>query len=162
MRNRYKFYADIGGDTIEFPVNPKEYTISYPTDHKTYNVLDIGEIIVPRMPSLMEVSWESYFPGDTNDPLIMGHDWMDPAEYVELITESRDNKEICDLVISRWDASGGKMFDTNISALISDFKATERAGKLETYITKSHLKSIGIMAQSKLPYPGQRCRSRPL
>ena len=34
---------------------------------------------------------------------------MDPAEYVELITESRDNKEICDLVISRWDASGGKM-----------------------------------------------------
>lgn len=45
MRNRYKFYADIGGDTIEFPVNPKEYTISYPTDHKTYNVLDIGEII---------------------------------------------------------------------------------------------------------------------
>lgn len=45
MRNRYKFFADIGGDTIEFPVNPKEYTIAYPTNHKTYNILDIGEVI---------------------------------------------------------------------------------------------------------------------
>lgn len=38
MRNEYNFYADIGRETIEFPVNPKEYTVSYPTDHKTYNV----------------------------------------------------------------------------------------------------------------------------
>lgn len=153
MRNRYKFYADIGGDTIEFPVNPKEYTISYPTDHKTYNVLDIGEIIVPRMPSLMEVSWESYFPGDTNDPLIMGHDWMDPSEYVELITESRDNKEICDLVISRWDASGGKMFDTNISALISDFKATEKGGEAGDVYYKIAFKEYRDYGPIKIALP---------
>ena len=25
MRNRYKFFTDIGGDTIEFPVNPDVY-----------------------------------------------------------------------------------------------------------------------------------------
>ena len=129
MRNRYKFFADIGGDTIEFPVNPKEYTIAYPTNHKTYNILDIGEVIVPRLPSLMEVSWESYFPGNSNDPFIIGHEWREPAEYVELIEEARNHKEICDLVISRRDAAGGRMYDTNISAVITAFSTTERGGE---------------------------------
>ena len=129
MRNKYKFFADMGGDTIEFPVNPKEYSISYPSDNKTYNVLDIGEIVVPRLPSLMEVSWESYFPGDSDDPLIYGHDWTDPEDYVEAIIDARDNQEICDLVISRYDARGSKMFDTNISAVIDSFETTEKGGE---------------------------------
>lgn len=129
MRNRYKFFADIGGDTIEFPVNPKEYTISYPADHKTYDILDIGEIIVPRLPSLMEVSWDSYFPGNSDDPLIYGHDWMEPGDYVEAIKDAMDNQEICDLVISRYNAGGSRMYDTNISAVIADFETTEKGGE---------------------------------
>jgi len=129
MRNKYKFFADMGGNTIEFPVNPKEYTISYPSDNKTYNVLDIGEIVIPRLPSLIEVSWESYFPGNSNDPLIYGHDWTDPEDYVEAIIDARDNQEVCDLVISRYNARGSKMFDTNISAVIDSFETTEKGGE---------------------------------
>lgn len=129
MMNRYRFFADIGRDTVEFPVNPKEYTVSYPTDHAEYNVLDVGDIIVPKLPSLMEISWESYLPGNPDDPLIQGHDWMEPGDYVETIKDAMDNKEICDLVISRYDASGGRMFDTNISAVITKFETTEKGGE---------------------------------
>lgn len=129
MENKYRFFADLGGDTVEFPVNPKEYTISYPTEHTEYNVLDIGEVIVPKLPSLMVVSWESYFPGSSDDPLIQGHDWMEPGDYVETIKDAMDNKEICDLVISRYDAVGRRMFDTNISAVITKFEITERGGE---------------------------------
>lgn len=129
MRNDYKFYADIGSDTIEFPVNPNEYTVSYPTDHTTYNVLNTGEIIVPRLPSLMVVSWESYFPGDSSDSLIMGHDWKEPGDYVEAIKAAMDEREICELVISRYDASGSRMYDTNISAVITNFETTEKGGE---------------------------------
>lgn len=128
-RNRYRFFADLGGDTIEFPVNPREYTVSYPTDHAEYNVLDTGDIIVPKLPSLMEVSWESYFPGDPDDTLIQGHDWMEPGDYVETIKDAMDHKEVCDLVISRYDAAGGRMFDTNISAVITKFETTEKGGE---------------------------------
>ena len=155
MRNRYRFYADIGGDTIEFPVNPKEYSVSYPTDHKTYNVLDIGEIIVPRLPSLMEVSWESYFPGDAQDTLIMGHKWKDPADYIELIEDAMRDKEICDLVISRRDAAGSRMYDTNISAIISNFKTTEKGGEAgDVYykITFKEYREYGPI-KIKLPEP---------
>lgn len=129
MRNRYRFFTDIGGDTIEFPVNPTEYTISYPTDHAEYNVLTIGDVIVPKLPSLMEVSWSSYFPGTSDDPLIQGHDWMEPGDYVEIIKAAMDDKEVCDLVISRYDAAGGRMFDTNISAVITKFETTEKGGE---------------------------------
>lgn len=157
MRNKYKFFADIGGDTIEFPVNPKEYTISYPSDNKTYNVLDIGEIVVPRLPSLMEVSWESYFPGDSDDPLIYGHDWEDPGDYVEAIIDARDNQEICDLVISRYDAQGSKMFDTNISAVIDSFETTEKGGEAGDVYYKIKFKEYRDYAPIKvaLPQPEQ-------
>lgn len=129
MRNRYRFFADIGGDTIEFPVNPKEYTISYPTNHAEYNVLDVGGIIVPRLPSLMEASWESYFPGIRGDSFIQGYGWMEPGDYVQTIKAAMDNRDVCNLVISRYDAAGGQMFDTNISAVITKFETTERGGE---------------------------------
>lgn len=157
MRNKYKFYADIGGDTIEFPVNPKEYTITYPTDHKTYDVLDIGEILVPRLPSLMEVSWESYFPGDNGDPLIYGHDWAAPGDYVEAIKEAMDNQEICDLVISRYDAEGSRMYDTNISAVITQFETTEKGGEAGDVYYKISFKEYREYVPLKvtLPQPEQ-------
>lgn len=151
MRNRYKFFADIGGDTIEFPVNPKEYTISYPADHKTYDILDIGEIIVPRLPSLMEVSWDSYFPGNSNDPLIYGHDWMEPGDYVEAIKDAMDNQEICDLVISRYGAGGSRMYDTNISAVIADFETTEKGGEAGDVYYKIKFKEYRNYAPIQIP-----------
>lgn len=129
MKNQYKFYVDTGSDTIEFPVNPKEYTISYPTAHSTYNVLNTGEIVVPRLPSLMMVSWESYFPGDSGDSLAMGRRWSEPGNYVEEIKDAMDRKEICDLVISRYDMDGSRMHDTNISAIITNFETTEKGGE---------------------------------
>ncbi len=153
MRNKYKFFADVGGDTMEFPVNPKEYSISYPSDNKTYNVLDIGEIVVPRLPSLMEVSWESYFPGDSDDPLIYGHDWTDPEDYVEAIIDARDNQEICDLVISRYDARGSKMFDTNISAVIDSFETTEKGGEAGDVYYKIKFKEYRDFAPIKVSPP---------
>ncbi|RKD33085.1 hypothetical protein [Lacrimispora algidixylanolytica] len=153
MRNKYKFFADIGGDTIEFPVNPKEYTISYPSDHKTYDILDVGEIVVPRLPSLMEVSWESYFPGDSDDPLMCGHDWMEPGDLVEAILDARDNKEVCDIVISRYDARGSRMYDTNISAVIDSFETTEKGGEAGDIYYKIKFKEYRNYAPIRIILP---------
>lgn len=153
MRNKYKFFLDVGGDTIEFPVNPKEYTVSYPADHKTYDILDIGEIVIPRLPSLMEVSWDSYFPGDSDDPLIYGHDWDDPENYVEAIKDAMDNKEVCDLVISRYDARGRRMYDTNISAVLDSFETTEKGGESGDVYYKIKLREYRSYAPIKVVLP---------
>nr|DAO40477.1 MAG TPA: tail assembly protein [Caudoviricetes sp.] len=153
MKNGYRIYVDLGGDTVELPVNPKELTVSYPTDHKTYDVLNTGEIIVPRLPSLMEVYWECYFPGSSSDPLINGHDWEEPGTYVELIEEAMENKEICDLVISRGDASGSEMYDTNISALITKFETTDNGGEAGDVYYKISFKEYRDYGPVKVTLP---------
>lgn len=53
-------YVVFGGRKVKIPVNPEEIEIKCPTDHKTYDVIGLGEIVVPRRPSLREVSWESF------------------------------------------------------------------------------------------------------
>lgn len=155
MKNKYKFFADIGNDTIAFPVNPKEYTVSYPTEHATYNILDVGDVIIPQLPSLMEVSWESYFPGDGDCPLVQGGDWMEPGDYVSAIKDAMDSKEVCNLVISRYDAAGHKMYDTNISAVITKFETTEKGGEAgDVYykIAWSEYKPFGAI-RLRMPEP---------
>lgn len=156
MRNEYKFYADIGRETIEFPVNPKEYTVSYPTDHKTYDVLDIGEVIVPRLPSLMEVSWESFFPGYGKNLFLAGHSYEEPGYYVELIESAMKNKEVCDLVISRYNANGSGMYDTNISAVITSFETTEKGGEVGDVYYKIKFSEYRNFGAIRMTLPSQK------
>ena len=44
-------YLVFAGKKIKLPVNPEEIEIKNPTDHKTYDVIGVGEIVVPRKPS---------------------------------------------------------------------------------------------------------------
>lgn len=61
IKNGCSIYIKFGSRKVKLPVNPEEIEIKYPTDHKTYSVIGIGEIVVPRNPSLKVVSWESFF-----------------------------------------------------------------------------------------------------
>ena len=122
MRNKYRFFADIGGDTIEFPVNPTKYTISYPTDHAEYNVLDIGDIIVPKLPSLMEVSWESYFPGH-QEMCIRDRSYTDGVESTELWTSERE-----------WKIDDGELhYQFTVKAIVSSPSNVPPIESMESY-----------------------------
>ena len=70
LKSKYSVYVVFAGKKVKMPVNPEEVNIKYPTDHKTYNVIGVGEIVVPRKPSLKELSWESFFPGNRKAPYV--------------------------------------------------------------------------------------------
>ena len=70
VKSSCAIYVVFGGRKVKIPVNPEEIEIKCPTDHKTYDVIGLGEIVVPRRPSLREVSWESFFPGDRSEPYV--------------------------------------------------------------------------------------------
>ena len=70
LKSKYSVYVIFAGKKVKMPVNPEEVNIKYPTDHKTYNVIGVGEIVVPRKPSLKELSWESFFPGNRKAPYV--------------------------------------------------------------------------------------------
>ena len=56
-------YLAFAGKKVKLPVNPEEIEIKNPTDHKTYDVIGVGEIVVPRKPSLKEGILGILFPG---------------------------------------------------------------------------------------------------
>jgi hypothetical protein len=81
MNIKYGLYLNRKNTTIRFPVNPEEYVVEYPTDNTRYNVLDLGEIVVARIPNLKSVSWERYFPADAADPFALTSGRFRPPEY---------------------------------------------------------------------------------
>ena len=123
IKNGCSIYIKFGSRKVKLPVNPEEIEIKYPTDHKTYSVIGIGEIVVPRKPSLKVVSWESFFPGSLDDPYVNGNA-KSPDGYVEYFEKALKKKQKCRLIISR---SG--LYDTNIRCIISDFKTKDKGGE---------------------------------
>ena len=49
MKNKCSIFVVLGGRKIKIPVNPEKIQIQYPTDHKTYDILGTGQIVVPRI-----------------------------------------------------------------------------------------------------------------
>lgn len=123
LDNACSIYVKFGSKKIKIPVNPEELEIQYPTDHKTYDVLGKGEIVVPRRPSLKRISWESFFPSSTEDPYV-NSGARQPEDYEAFFLDALKKKTICRLIISR---SG--LYDTNMSCIVSAFSTTDKGGE---------------------------------
>lgn len=109
------------GRKFLLPMNPEELTITHPSKNETYNVLGVGEVVVPMSPGLQEASWESFFPGDDN-PFASGTG--SPREAVKLLTRAKKNKVIGRLIVTR---SG--LFDTNLRCIIEEFETKDKGGE---------------------------------
>lgn len=130
VATKYGVYFRKDGITIRLPVNPEELPIEYPTENNRYNVLDLGEIVVPRTPKLRQVSFEGVLPGDPDDPLIQTVGGFKPPEfYINFFKECQDKKEPLRFIANRYHENGGAIFDTNIQVIIEDFDAKEKGGE---------------------------------
>lgn len=145
---QYGIYFSLAGTTVRIPVNPEEYTISYPENNTTYNVLDIGEVIVPREPGLREISWEGFFPGNSADPYVVtSGGFRDPKYYINLFNTYKVNGSKPRFIVNRYNEDGGTIFDTNIQVLVGDFDIIEKGGETGDFyysISLSEYKPIEI------------------
>lgn len=105
------------------PVNPEEISIKYPSDNKDYDVIGIGQVVVPRKPALKEISWESFFPASTSEPYVDA-DAYDPDEYVDWFENAMKKNQKVRLIITR-----DRLYDTNIRCIVSDFETTDKGGE---------------------------------
>lgn len=125
ISNQCSIYIVFGKKKARIPVNPEELKIKYPTDHKKYDVLGIGQIAVPKKPALKEVSWEGFFPGDLNAPYVNSRA-KQPEYYIKMLEKALKKKQVCRLIITR---SG--LYDTNMKCLVSDFEAKDKGGEMD-------------------------------
>ena len=116
-------YVVFGRKKAKIPVNPEEVEIQYPTNHKTYDVLGIGQVIIPRKPSLKMVSWEGFFPEDLGAPYV-NSGAESSGSYVRQFEKALKKKQKCRLIIVR---SGA--YDTNMKCVVSDFQTKDKGGE---------------------------------
>lgn len=123
LKNKCSIFFKLQAQKVKIPVNPQEMEVEYPTDHQTYAILGLGEVVVPRKPSLKMVSWDSFFPADLHEPYV-NSGARKPEFYVRCFERALRERQILRLIISR---SGS--FDTNMRCIISDFKIKDKGGE---------------------------------
>lgn len=134
------------GRKIKIPVNPEEISITHPSNNKTFEVLDKGEIVVPMPPGLTEVSFDS-FVSNNDEPFTDGS--ISPKAFVKALKKAHDGKVKGRLIISR---SG--LFDTNIRCIIEEFTTTDKGGEPDDIYYSIKLKEYrGYGAQSVTVVP---------
>lgn len=122
LKNSASIYLKFGSK-LKIPVNPEEIEIKYPSNNKEYEVLGVGEIVVPRRPGLREISWESFFPGVLTAPYV-NSEAKSPETYIKRLEKAMKNKMTGRLIISRSD-----LYDTNMRCIISNFETKDKGGE---------------------------------
>lgn len=89
-------------DVIELPVNPAEVTITYPANPTNYDVEGVGDVIVPRIPKLATVTFDSFFPREAvYITAANGESWYSPEWYVSFFRNLQISREPFELTIVR-------------------------------------------------------------
>lgn len=121
-RGDVKFFIVYKGDTMQLPVNPASIQITSPNANKTIPIVSLGEINILKDPKLQSISFKSFFPvaSAQNYPYVLTGNseanfytglikqvlgkqnktqFLLPEQYVKVIEEIRNSKEIIRLII---------------------------------------------------------------
>ena len=135
-------------ELLDLPVNPSEVTITYPANPTNYDVEGVGDVVIPRIPKLANVTFDSFFPRERIFTTgINSESWHTPEWYVNFFKNLQKSGEPFELTIVRgsdyyyakndWsgDAAYFSMaqsnyFDTTFEkAVLLDISITDKGGE---------------------------------
>lgn len=128
QHQRYGIYIKTDRQSIQFPVNPQELSVTYGGDNTNYNIIGKGEVIIPRRPKLATVEVSSFFPRNSYMSGTVADSWYKPEDYVRFIKTLQERRQVFQFIVNRWD-SDSPMFDSSFSAVVQDFTITDRGGE---------------------------------
>lgn len=135
----FGIWFDLGKskDKIRLPVNPPELTVSYEGDNTNYNLISLGEVVVPRTPKLATVHISSFFPADRYIAGTVSNVEYDgqiqsarfqPKTYIEFFQRLQRKRQVFQFIVNRYDVDK-PMFDTTFSAVVSSFSIVDKGGE---------------------------------
>lgn len=131
MPNNYGLFFSRGGLVVRLPVNPEKLPETRDNNNTEYNVLGIGQIMVPRTPKLKTVQISSWFPGRVSS-LVLNTNGFQPAEYyINFFRSAMTDKVPIRYTPVRYYENGEPYFstDTGMDVLVTQFDTEERAGE---------------------------------
>lgn len=78
------------GSRIHLPVNPERITCQTGNRIQTFDVIELGDISLPRGRVPTRFSFEGFFPGEARKNSLMVKSWRSPKDIVEQLTAWRD------------------------------------------------------------------------
>ena len=131
MRNDYALTFARSGQVVRLPVNPEMFPVERTTDNGDYNVLGIGQIVIPRTPKLKTVSISSFFPGRPFSGVLTSGGFQPPEYYINFFENAMFSKAVLVFTPQRFYENGEPFFtsDTSMQCVVTSFETEERGGE---------------------------------
>ena len=80
-----------GGARFEFPSLPSEITVGNGANYRSYKIIGMGDVQIPKGTDSEKISWESIFYGPSKQGEAMMRNYMDPLRCVNILEGFRDS-----------------------------------------------------------------------
>lgn len=119
VRSTYYIYID----GLKIPVNPDKSKRDFSLNSFEYNVIELGDIVIPGTPKLKKWSFSGFFPSDTER-------WRceKPETYIDHIEGIMEASQPCEFIIARFLPTGEPYIMTNTQAIVTDFDTEDVFG----------------------------------
>lgn len=113
---------------VPLPVTPGALSISTPSQNVTVNLINHGEINIPRPPGLREISFEFMLPRNKYPFANYGiGTYYTAATLIPLLNEWKETKLPFQFIVTRMSPDNQVLDFTNIKCLVEDFTYEEDA-----------------------------------
>ena len=119
----YKFYLS----NLLLPVTPQKLELKIKNKNKTLDLINDGEINVPKNAGLTEISFSALLPNSQYPFSIYQDGFRDSSYYLNEIEKLKINKQPFQFIVTRMKPNSTKIFDTNMKVLLEDYTITEDA-----------------------------------
>lgn len=101
------------GSRLHFPVNPEKITCSTGNRILTFDLIDLGEISIPKGRVPIRISFEGFFPGEARRDFSLVKNWRAPKDIVEQLSRWRDEGTKLRLLVTETPINLDVCFDGN-------------------------------------------------
>lgn len=131
MPNNFGLFFTRDGTVIRLPVNPEKLPVARGNENDEYNVLGLGPIMVPRLPSLRVVTISSFFPGRVSPMVLTPNEFQPPEFYIQFFESAMREKAPILYTPARYYENGEPFMtgDAGFEVLVTKFDTEERGGE---------------------------------
>lgn len=146
------------GNRVHFPVNPERITCQTGNRILTFDVIELGEISLPRGRMPTRFSFEGFFPGEArrNDPMVKS--WRSPKELAGILSLWRNEGTKLRLLVTETPINHDVYFDGDGS-----FQHEWRGGHGDCWYSLRFIEAreMVIMTETEIRQASSTATSRP-
>ena len=103
------------GERIALSWVPEKISVTEAAQFQSYNIIERGEVKLPKGNKLSEVSWSAIFPGEarTEAGYVKSANWQDPSELIGMLNAWREAGNKLNVLITQT--------SVNLDVYIKDF-----------------------------------------